>query len=89
MENSDKTEDLRLSLNEDIEEYNKPKLISCTKMNKCYLFPFITPIFITIRDIMINSILEENSQKEDITFYFFYAANISIFLTLGGIIYIF
>ena len=87
MENSDKTEDLRLSLNEDIEEYNKPKLISCTKMNKYYLFPFITPIFITIRDIMINSILEENSQKEDITFYFFYAANISIFLTLGGIIY--
>ena len=43
MENSDKTEDLRLSLNEDIEEYNKPKLISYTKMNKYYLFPFITP----------------------------------------------
>jgi hypothetical protein len=24
-------------------------------MNKYYLFPFITPIFITIRDIMINT----------------------------------
>ena len=62
-------------------------IITCTKMNKYYLFPFITPIFITIRDIMINSIMEENSKDEDISFYFIYASCISIFLALGGLIY--
>ena len=67
--------------------YKNSQLISCTKMNKYYLFPFITPLFITIRDIMINSILEENSETENISFYFIYASCISTFLELGGIIY--
>ncbi len=69
--------------------YKKHNLITCTKMNKFYLFPFVIPIFITIRDIMINLILKENSNKENLSFYFIYGANISIFLTLGGIIYFF
>ena len=76
------------NLNEEINLlYKKPKLITCTKMNKYYLFPFITPIFISIRDIMINLIIKQNNKKEEISFYFIYAANISIFLVLGGIIY--
>ena len=75
------------NLNEETNLLNKkPKLITCTKMNKYYLFPFITPIFISIRDIMINLISKDN-KKEEISFYFIYAANISIFLTIGGIIY--
>ena len=65
----------------------KPKLITCTKMNKYYFFPFLTAIFITIRDIMINIIIKELYKNEEISFYFFYAGNISIFLALGGIIY--
>ena len=56
-------------------------------MNKYYFFPFITAIFITIRDIMINIIIKELYKNEEISFYFFYAACISIFLALGGIIY--
>ena len=65
----------------------KSKLITCTKMNKYYFFPFLTAIFITIRDIMINIIIKELYKNEEISFYFFYAGNISIFLALGGIIY--
>ena len=65
----------------------KPKLITCTKMNKYYFFPFLTAIFITIRDIMINIIIKELYKNEEISFYFFYAGNISIFLAFGGIIY--
>ena len=73
--------------NEIIQQYNKPKCITCTKMNKYYFFPFITAIFITIRDIMINIIIKENYKNEEISFYFIYAAHISIFLAVGGIIY--
>lgn len=68
-------------------EKKKKNLISCTKMSKFYLFPFITPIFITIRDIMINRIIENNNKNEDLSLYFFYAICISTFLTLGGIIF--
>ena len=39
------------------------KYISCTKMNKYFLFPFITPIFITFRDIMINTIINHHKEQ--------------------------
>jgi len=86
--NSDENRNESIISNNEFEiKKAKPKLITCTKMNKYYFFPFLTAIFITIRDIMINIIIKELYKNEEISFYFFYAGNISIFLALGGIIY--
>lgn len=59
-------------------------LISCTKMNKYFLFPFITPIFITFRDSMIYTIINKNDK---INFNLVYMLSISSCLVMAGIFY--
>ena len=59
-------------------------LISCTKMNKYFLFPFITPIFITFRDSMIYTIINKNDK---INFNLVYMLSISSCLVMAGTLY--
>ena len=69
---------------ENLQLINKKKLITCTKMNKYFLFPFLTAFFIIIRDIMRNNIIYNN---DDINFYLFNMINMDFFMFLGGLIY--
>ena len=69
---------------QEIENKIDKPLISCTKMSKYFWFPFITPVFITIRDIMFNKTINEN---DEINFNLVYMISISTFLFLAGIIY--
>ena len=34
----------------------KKKFLSCAKMNKYFIFPFLSPIFIFIRDVLLDHI---------------------------------
>ena len=62
----------------------KQKLITCTKMNKYFFFPFITAFFITVRDIMMSNIVYNN---DDINFHLVHMINMDCFMFLGGLIY--
>ena len=62
----------------------KQKLITCTKMNKYFLFPFITAFVITVRYIMMNNIIYYN---DDIHFHLVHMINMDCFMFLGGLIY--
>ena len=60
------------------------KLITCTKMNKYFLFPFISAFVITVRYIMMNNIIYYN---DDINFHLVHMINMDCFMFLGGLIY--
>ena len=53
-------------------------------MNKYFLFPFISPIFITFRDNMIYTIINKN---DTINFNLVYMISISSCLVMAGIFY--
>ena len=67
----------------------KEKCVSCRNMSKLFAFPFISPIFMAIRDIMNGPLLNANIKRDAKSFYFGYGMGSCVFLTLGGIIYFF
>ena len=56
---------------------NKKELITCSKMNKYFLFPFITAFVITVRYIMMNNIIYYN---DDIHFHLVHMLNMDCFM---------
>ena len=64
--------------------FKRIPLITCTKMNKYFLFPFIAAFFISIREIMINSIIYYN---QDINFNLVMMITVNSFFFIVGIIY--
>ena len=86
---SNNDEELKLQVEFGFDEPNnlplidkKKPLISCTKMNKYFLFPFITAFFLAIRDIMMSNIIYYN---DDINFHLVHLMNMDSFMFLGGL----
>ena len=88
---SNNNEELKLQMAFSFNELNdiplndkKQKIITCTKMNKYFFFPFVAAFFITIRDIMMCNIVYNN---DDINFHLVHMINMDSFMFLGGLIY--
>ena len=77
------------SIEEALKSRKKGKCMSCRNMSKLFAFPFISPIFMAIRDIMNKPLLNANTKRDAKSFYFSYGMVSSIFVALAGIIYFF
>lgn len=65
----------------------KEKCIACINMSRLFAFPLVSPVFMSIRDIMIKPILDANNKRNAVSFYFGFGIGSATFLTLAGIVY--
>ena len=65
----------------------KEKCIACINMSRLFAFPLVSPVFMSIRDIMIKLILDANNKRNAVSFYFGFGIGSATFLTLAGIVY--
>lgn len=77
----------KLTTDEAIKPEKKKKCISCLNMSRLFAIPLISPVFMSIRDIMIQPLLEANKKRNAISFYFGFGIGSATFLAFGGIVY--